>query len=107
MDTQSDFFDTTESIVELSVREKFEVFHGVNPSVYAQLRKRAIRAKRRGFKPGMRCLFELLRWGHGMRIDQGDDEFRLNNNYTPFYARLLMDREPELAGFFEIRDHEV
>jgi hypothetical protein len=31
--------------------------------------------------------------------------FRLNNNMTAYYARLLMERNPEdLAGFFETRE---
>ena len=30
-------------------------------------------------------------------------EFKLNNNYRSFYSRLLMEQEPELAGYFETR----
>lgn len=31
------------------------------------------------------------------------DEFKLNNNFRSHYARALMQRERELAGFFELR----
>ena len=96
MSAQIDLFDD-------GLRARFLAFHHANPQVYEFLRRRALRAKARGFRPGMQCLFELLRWGHGMRINRGDDEFRLNNNHAAYYARLLMQQEPELAGFFELR----
>lgn len=92
---QFDFFDAP------GIRESFDAFHAQNPHVYEALRRRALRAKRRGYRPGMKCLFELLRWSHGMTT-QGD-EFLLNNNFTSHYARMLMEREPELDGFFELR----
>ena len=86
-----------------SHRDRFEEFHRANPHVYEQLRRRALRAKRKGFKPGIGCLFELLRWNHGMKFTVGDGEFKLNNNYRAYYARMLMECEPELEGFFELR----
>lgn len=93
---QFDLFASTESIVEA-----FERFHRENPHVYEALRTRALRAKRRGYRPGIGCLFEVLRWSHGMTT--AGDEFLLNNNYRSHYARLLMANEPELEGFFEVR----
>ena len=30
--------------------------------------------------------------------------FKLNNNFTAHYARLLMAQEPDLEGFFETRE---
>lgn len=84
------------------IEERFQEFHETNPHVYEQLRNLALRLKRRGrTRYGMKGLFEVLRWQHAMETD--DPEFKLNNNYTAHYARLLMEREPELAGFFEIR----
>lgn len=84
-----------------TIREAFEDFHRNNPQVYDALRRRALRAKSRGFKPGIGCLFELLRWSHGMTTK--GDEFLLNNNFRSHYARMLMDNEPDLDGFFELR----
>lgn len=40
---------------------------------------------------------------HSHKLQTQGDEYRLNNVYTAFYARLLMDNEPELQGFFETR----
>jgi hypothetical protein len=45
-------------------------------------------------------LIERVRWELGL----GDgDPIRLNNNFAPFYARLLMERDPALAGAFNLR----
>jgi hypothetical protein len=32
-----------------------------------------------------------------------DDQFKLNNNYTAFYSRELMEEVLELKGFFRTR----
>lgn len=85
-----------------TIEERFAAFHGRNPQVYGALRQMALEAKRRGNRQwGMKGLFEVLRWQHAMATE--GDPFRLNNNYTALYARLLMDQEPELTGFFELR----
>jgi hypothetical protein len=34
------------------------------------------------------------------------DRWKLNNNYTAHYARLVMNQEPDLAGFFETRQRK-
>ena len=32
---------------------------------------------------------------------------KLNNNFRALYARLLMDNEPELVDFFEVRERRA
>ncbi len=86
-----------------TIRDAFLEFHQRHPEVLEQLRTRALRAKRKGYQPGIAALFEVLRWGHGMARKSGSDEFKLNNNFKAHYARLLMQTTPELSGFFELR----
>ena len=31
-------------------------------------------------------------------------EWKINNNFAPHYARLIMEQEPDLKGFFEVRE---
>lgn len=82
---------------------KFREFHAANPHVYARLKYMALRLRRRGRKKySIRTLYHVLRWEHDISTI-GSRDFKLNNNYTPFYARLLMRLEPELEGFFETR----
>lgn len=86
--------------IPLAVR--FEHFHETNPHVYQELVMLARRAKRTGAsKIGIGQLFEILRWRH--MLSTHGDLYLLNNNYRAFYSRLIMDHEPDLTGFFDIR----
>lgn len=85
----------------LSIKERFLKFHEENPQVYANLVEMAKEAKKNGLrKIGFRQMWESLRWNIGMTTGK---DYKLNNNYVPHYARLLMDTVPELAGMFETR----
>lgn len=87
---------------ELTIEQAFWRFHAENPDVYRELVVLARRAVAAGqTKLGIGMLFEVLRWERSLRT--GGDEFRLNNNYRSYYARLIMLREPDLAGIFETR----
>ena len=49
-----------------------------------------------------KMLIEQMRWlWHERTTDVSG--FKLNNTYASFYARLLMEREPQLRGVFELR----
>ena len=48
----------------------------------------------------MKQIFEVIRWEYDLKTT-GD--FKLNNNYTAWYARLVMERNPSLDGFFQLR----
>jgi hypothetical protein len=83
--------------------DKFFHFHRQNPHVYQGLEKFALMAKQAGKKKwGIKGIYERLRWE--TEIETGGDGFKLNNNYTSRYARLLMEKNEELEGFFEIRE---
>lgn len=89
---------------ELSIEERFERFHADNPHVYENLKLLALQLKRREGKRkvGMKMLFEVLRYEY--RLQTRGDKFKLNNDYTSRYARLMMKQEPELANFFYTRE---
>jgi uncharacterized Zn finger protein (UPF0148 family) len=80
----------------------FQIFHEENPHVYDEIVRLARVAKTRGHtRWGIKGIFEVLRWSQ--MITNGDNEFKLNNNYTSAYARLVMENEPDLEDFFETR----
>jgi len=85
--------------------EAFREFHAANPAVYAALVRLARRARQRGSRVGLRCLWERLRWELSVETDtpREGEPYRLNNNHAPFYARLIARREPDLAGAFDLR----
>jgi hypothetical protein len=78
-------------------------FHVDNPHVYATLVLLARRwVSRTGqAKLGVQTLLEGCRWHVAITTKNAD--FKINNNYGPFYARLIMARESDLAGLFEVR----
>ena len=81
----------------------FAQFHKMNPHVYAELRKLALFYVGRGRKRlSIKLLFEILR--SRFVETTGGGRFRLNNSYSAYYARLLMEQEPELDGVFDIRE---
>lgn len=86
----------------LTIAEAFSRFHTGNPHVYHELVLLARRAKARGAQRiGIGMLVEVVRWRSTLRT--GGDDFKLNNNYSALYARLIMDNAPDLAGIFELR----
>lgn len=87
----------------LPLDEQFKAFHAANPHVYEHLRTLALNARRKDITVGIAMLFEVLRWQYLMATSDASSEFKLNNNYRAFYARLLMELEPELANYFETR----
>jgi hypothetical protein len=87
----------------LTLEQQFAEFHQANPHVYSALRHLALDAARHGRRLGIGMLFEVLRWQYAMTTTDEASEFKLNNNYRAFYARLLMEREPDLDGYFETR----
>ena len=83
----------------------FERFHAENPHVYKRLKRLAFLLKVRGVERyGMKALWEVLRYEQAIATTAAAGSYRLNNNFTALYARLLMDEEPDLEGFFELRE---
>ena len=81
---------------------KFWQFHADNPEVYEELRGLAIQLHRAGrMQYGIMALLNVVRWQRALQTT--DPEYKINNNFAPFYARLLMARESDLRGFFELR----
>lgn len=95
--------DYPEGAVSIAVR--FAAFHETNPHIYERLVRMARALKSRGRdRLGISMLFEVLRWEHATETDDPTSDLKLNNGYKPHYARLIMEREPDLAGIFETRE---
>ncbi|MGI0148620.1 MAG: hypothetical protein ACREDF_03695 [Thermoplasmata archaeon] len=93
----------SEPPVDDRIQRAFEEFHALNPHVYDTLVRLARRYAEKHRKAGIGHLWEVMRWQMFVETT-GDEEFRLNNNWKSRYARLIMAREPDLDGLFEIRE---
>lgn len=86
-----------------TLAERFEQFHQQNPRVYEVLcrlgREWISRTGRR--KAGISALYEVARWE--IALATNDPDFKVNNTFKPFYSRLIMRDEPDLADLFDLR----
>jgi hypothetical protein len=84
--------------------DAFSDFHNENPWVLPLLIKMAKNLKRKGVdRYSLRGLFHIIRYKYPIRTKDRSSSFGLNNNYSSYYARLIMKIEPTLKGFFSIR----
>ena len=83
---------------------KFLDFNQEHPEIYRTMVAKAILWRRRrgpGSVLGVKMLIETTRWSLG--INSIVDVPKIDNNFSAFYARLMMDNEPELVGAFNLR----
>lgn len=84
------------------LKDRFIAFHRANPEVYSKLRQLALQLRGSGHKHyGINGLIEVLRWHTALKTT--DPVYKINNNYAPYYARMLMRNESALIGFFRTR----
>lgn len=87
----------------LSTQAAFLVFNEANPHVYNNLVALTRMSKRSGrSRIGICLLYEKLRWEYSIKTDHAEGDFKLPNNYKPYYARMIMMNNPDLAGMFQI-----
>lgn len=88
----------------LTMPERFEVWLAKNPHVYdtiVTLARRFVNATGKR-KLGMQRLVEIARWDYEIAT-RGAEDFDINNSFTPYLARLVMIREEDLDGAFDLR----
>ena len=83
--------------------DEFIRFHQDNPEIYDLYVKYAFQLRDAGRENyGSKAIVERIRW-HVNVETQSKDEFKINNNHTAYYARMVMMDYPELEGYFRIR----
>lgn len=89
---------------ESRLDKRFANFHNKYPQVYKLLVRLSRELKDAGrAKIGIKMLWEVLRWQISIGNVADDTGFKLPNDYTSRYARLIMQQEPDLNGIFETR----
>lgn len=93
---QHDLFDPGDKMAV-----KFQQYHQRNPEIFEAFRDKTLEIIRQGRKYyGAKGIIEVLRWE---RAVSGDDGFKINNNYAPYYARMFEAKLPKYKGFFKKR----
>jgi hypothetical protein len=93
--------------IPLPIPVQFEQFDSKHPQVYRLFKMFAIQLLNKGKKGGARLIIERIRWEITMQKFE-EEEFKINNNYTPHYSRKLAKEDPRFADFFSFRElHNV
>jgi len=90
----------------MNTQEQFDKFDAEHPEFWYEFNYRANVMLSKGFKHySARTIFEVARWHSDLGLKGKPIQYKINNNWIPFYAR----KWNEFAGinFFEIRNkHE-
>lgn len=93
----------SETLNGKTIPESFEIFHADNPRIYELFKSYALRAiDANKKKASARMIIELIRWEYYIKTES-DDGFKINNNFTPLYARKFIDDFPEYSELFNLR----
>lgn len=85
------------------LEQAFQRFHAANPEVYDLFDKFAQEVRQAGHKRySADAVFHRIRWYTDVET-KDEAPFKLNNNYTPYYARLWQKNNPNPPGFFRTR----
>jgi hypothetical protein len=85
-------------------KSKWWEFHKENPKVYElfdKFTREAIASGRQHYSAY--AIFEVMRW-HTSVVTKSEEDFKLNNNHRPYYARYFMYRNPQYKDFFQLRE---
>jgi hypothetical protein len=81
---------------------RFKAFHLQNPHVYAHFMRLADEMRAVGRQRyGARTIVEVMRWHYDLKTK--GNLFKINDDFVPIYARLLIHEHPRFDGFFELR----
>jgi len=90
------------SLFESRLDTLFIKYHADNPAIFEHFKRFALQLRGRGFRHfGAKAIMERIRWE--VALQTGRDGFKINNNYTSRYARLLERKLPMFRGFFRKR----
>lgn len=95
---------TVEESRHEEMRQQLLAFHEKNPDVMRLFSKFIFDRIGKGFKHySAKGIFERIRWETAKADNKDESQFKLNNNYSAFYARAWMKMHPEHDGFFRTR----
>lgn len=87
------------------LRAAYEKFDEENPNFYVLFKKFTFELIARGFKhySAQHGVFARIRWETDFADAEGRPTFKVNNNFSAFYARRFMKDFPEHSGFYRLR----
>lgn len=91
-----------EELTGHTIREGFMKFHKENPYVYKAFEKQALKAISNGrTKISAKLIINWIRWNEF--LETNDTNFKINDAFHSYYARLFVEKNPSLKDCFEFR----
>jgi hypothetical protein len=88
--------------IDPALLAKFKQYHLANPYVYELFKNYASKMKASGrSRYSAWAIINLIRWHHDIKTTAKD--FKISNDFIALYARVLIYREPEFDGFFQLK----
>jgi|TARA_Y100000310_G_scaffold292621_1_gene321533 hypothetical protein len=85
---------------------EFSEYDQENPHIWLLFRATTLMLLRQGFRHyGAKTIMERIRWHTS--VEQGERDFKINNNWASFYARKFMEHHPVHEGFFFTRTKKL
>jgi hypothetical protein len=82
---------------------RFAAIDAANPRMWELFRTFTFAMIQRGFRHySARAVLHRVRWETATPLEDGS-EFKINNNWSPFYARKFHQLYPDYSGFFRCR----
>lgn len=86
----------------ISIRSGFVQYHKDNPHVFREFEAQTLKAIRSGkTKLSAKMIVNWIRWNEYLKTT--DQNFRINDAFHSYYARLFASLHPEHEGIFEFR----
>lgn len=82
-------------------KDNFDTHHKNNPDIYNLFEKYALRASKYRERYSAKIIFHIMRWN--TMIEENGSEYKIDDGWISHYARLFMDKNPHLEGFFQTR----
>lgn len=102
--TQLSLFQKESLLSELKphIVKRFLKYHADNPHLYELFKRFSTDLKRSARRfYGAKAIMERIRWH--INIETKGEEFKISNNYTSCYARLLIADDPWFKEFFKTK----
>ena len=81
---------------------EFKTFNRNNPEVYELFKTFTFRAINAGHvRLSSEMIINRIRWETS--VETTDKDYKINNDYKPFYSRMFMNEYPKYNNFFSTR----
>lgn len=85
----------------MNQQDKFEAYHAAHPEIYSEYERLTLQLIEKGRTHySSDGILHIIRFNTAIR---GGDGFKINNSYSPDYARMFEANNPQYVGFFEKR----